>query len=716
MATIKSQLQLNDGMSSVLRKMNSALLTCLDSFDAMQKSSGNAMHVERISTARSQLIDINAELDEINSGQKNVNESMSQGVGIADTMLGKIAKMATAYPSVRSAINFVKGAIESAFESQNINTQLAVSLKNTGLGKDAYDQIQDAAKEYGMYTQTSMVAAGAEFATYMSDTDAITSMMGTLADYATGMAVTEGLDLSTADIANYATQLGKVLNGSFDGIAQKGFEVTDAQKAILESGTDMEKAAVVADIINESWAGMYDCMANTPEGKLLTLQNTIKQMKNGMGTSLLPVIMQLVETVQKNLPTIESLINGVGTAVNAIIPILAAIIDGALGVAQFFIDNWSWLEPIVWGIVAALATYYGIMLAINTVEAISNGLKAISAARSAFKTGATLAEAAATKTATGAQVGLNAALLANPLTWVILLIVAVVVAIYKWIKSVGGLTNAWNICKAALLVAWNAIKVAWYAVVYGVTWGINKVMDFVDILKLCWQKAGVAIANFMGDMKVSVLTILQNMINKAIDIINDFIGILNKIPGVNIGLIEQVTFATTAATENEAAKQARADDLASYEKEIATGKAEREANLANAKSNLDNATAELAASANELADLYAASRAAANSAEEEADATDSMAEMLAGNNGLPAIAENTESAASSLKDTTEDLKYLRDIAEQEAINRFTTAEVKIDMTGMTNRIDSDMDLDGVLAVFTEGFAEALEIAAEGVHA
>lgn len=73
------------------------------------------------------------------------------------------------------------------------------------------------------------------------------------------------------------------------------------------------------------------------------------------------------------------------------------------------------------------------------------------------------------------------------------------------------------------------------------------------------------------------------------------------------------------------------------------------------------------------------------------------------------------SAASSLKSVDEDLKYLRDLAEQEAVNRFTTAEVKIDMTGMTNRIDSDVDLDGVLTVLTEGFAEALETAAEGVH-
>ena len=85
------------------------------------------------------------------------------------------------------------------------------------------------------------------------------------------------------------------------------------------------------------------------------------------------------------------------------------------------------------------------------------------------------------------------------------------------------------------------------------------------------------------------------------------------------------------------------------------------------------------------------------------------------NDSAGKAADSAGSAAASLSDTSEDLKYLRDIAEQEVINRFTTAEVKIDMSGMTNRIDSDMDLDGVLSVLTDGFAEALEVAAEGVH-
>ena len=103
--------------------------------------------------------------------------------------------------------------------------------------------------------------------------------------------------------------------------------------------------------------------------------------------------------------------------------------------------------------------------------------------------------------------------------------------------------------------------------------------------------------------------------------------------------------------------------------------------------------------------------AAVNNAAEQM-ALDGIGQDLSGPGG---IKDSAGSAAASLKETTEDLKYMRDLAEQEAINRFTTAEVKIDMSGMTNRIDSDMDLDGVLNTLTEGFAEALEVAAEGVH-
>ena len=84
-------------------------------------------------------------------------------------------------------------------------------------------------------------------------------------------------------------------------------------------------------------------------------------------------------------------------------------------------------------------------------------------------------------------------------------------------------------------------------------------------------------------------------------------------------------------------------------------------------------------------------------------------------NNTADTAANTAATADSLDISEEDLTYLRDLAEREAINRFTTAEIKVDMTGMTNKIESDMDIDGIFDRFQEQFAEKMDISAEGVH-
>ena len=364
----------------------------------------------------------------------------------------------------------------------------------------------------------------------------------------------------------------------------------------------------------------------------------------------------------------ESWLEFTGIMAEQLLPVLTTIVSWLNNIVAFLTENADMVSAVLVG----LATMVGILAVAWVVHAAAQWL------------------------AVAANQALIVSLLSNPILWIALIIGVLVAAMYRWIQSIGGVKNAWEICKLALIVGWNAVKLAFFT---GVYW----VIDLVDKLKLCWQKAGVAIANFMGDMKVSVLTILQNMINGAIDIINKFIGVLNKIPGVSIDAIEHVTFATTAAAENEAAKSARAADLAAYESELASAKAGRDAHI-------DSLKAELNSSVDALQAAYAQAKAdAAADSSAEQTALDGIGADTAG------INDSAGSAAASLKETTEDLKYMRDLAEQEAINRFTTAEVKIDMTGMTNRIDSDMDLDGVLNTLTEGFAEALEVAAEGVH-
>ena len=310
-------------------------------------------------------------------------------------------------------------------------------------------------------------------------------------------------------------------------------------------------------------------------------------------------------------------------------------------------------------------------------------------------------QTAATWIADGAAKAFFTTLLTNPLFWIALAVGVVVAALYRMIQAVGGVKNAWEICKAALVVAWAALKVAFFAT-------YNWIANLIDKLKLCWQRAGVAIAGYMGDMKVNVLTILQNMVNGAIDIINKFIGLLNKIPGVSIDAVEQVTFATTAKAENEAAKQARADALNKYESDIKAAQAQRDATYSAAKKELADATAA-------LSKTYANAKAEAAQAKTNA-ATNWNVDSAngAGTNDVGKVGsvDSVGKIESDVNIADEDLKFLRDVAEMRYVQNFVTLTPTV---AVEAQISEKVDVDEVVERIESKLEDEFTAAAEGVY-
>ena len=164
------------------------------------------------------------------------------------------------------------------------------------------------------------------------------------------------------------------------------------------------------------------------------------------------------------------------------------------------------------------------------------------------------------------------ALITSPLTLIILIIAAIVGAIAWWVASVGGLQVAIAIAQDFILTAFGYIKIGIFTAVFWIA-------NMLDTMAYNFQAAGVAVANFVGDMKANVLMLLQDMVNGAIDLINWFIEQINKIAPVSIEAIEHVTFGTTAALENEADKAARNASLSEAAADLEANKAERQAEL-----------------------------------------------------------------------------------------------------------------------------------------
>ncbi|MBU3819801.1 MAG: phage tail tape measure protein, partial [Candidatus Faecalibacterium intestinavium] len=315
----------------------------------------------------------------------------------------------------------------------------------------------------------------------------------------------------------------------------------------------------------------------------------------------------------------------------------------------------------------------------------------------------TLGEAAAAKTATGAQAGLNAALLACPITWIILAVVALIAIFYAAVAAVNHfagtsysatgliagsfLTMAALVGNAGIGLFNGLIQFFWtlfaYPVLGGIEWLLNAANGGFDSF-------GGAVANLIGNI-IGWFLSLGQVVTTIIDAIFG--------TSWTAGL-EALKNDVTAWGKNENAitldRTAPAVDYRfSYGDAFRTGNEFGQGVEDKVKGLFDfsamdpmGAGGDPFAFGDTLEDIYGS-------------AADTAA--------------NTAAAADALDFAEEDLAYLRDIAEREAINRFTTAQIKIEQHN-ENHISSDTDLDGIMDAWASDFAQKLDISTEGVHA
>lgn len=549
----------------------------------------------------------------------------------------------------------VKGAIVSALAAISVQKiiDLADGMTTT---RARLDLMNDGLQTTAELQDMIMASANRSRAAYQTTADSI-SKMGIMAKDAFG---------SNAELIQFTELINKqftIAGTSAAGIDAAMLQLTQAMSSGVLRGEELNSVFEQAPTIIQTIADYL----GVPIGQIRSMaaegQITSTIVKNAMLASAdeinakfeqMPMTFAQVWTIAKNI------------ALEAFGPVIQAIGQGA----QWIYENWSTIAPIFWGLAAA-ALAYAVALGIQT---------------------------AATWIADGAAKAFFTTLLTNPLFWIALAVGVVIAALYKMIQAVGGVKNAWEICKAALVVAWTALKVAFFAT-------YNWLANLIDKLKLCWQRAGVAIANFMGDMKVNVLTILQNMINGAIDIINKFIGVLNKIPGVNIEAIEKVTFATEAAMENEAAKQSRADALNKYESDIKAAQAERDATYSAAKQELADAT-------KNLSDTYKNAKAEAAQNNTDSATTDWNIDGGTGDVGNVDKVGSVGSIESDVNIADEDLKFLRDVAEMRYVQNFVTLTPTV---AVDAQISEKVDVDEVVEKIERKLETEFEAAAEGVY-
>jgi hypothetical protein len=643
-------------------------------------------------------------VDEQGRFNREIEEGTNEANSLMQTIKGAVAAYAT---------------IQTLSAALNLSDQLTSTTARMNLMNDGLQTTQDL---------QNMIYLSAERArgSYQATADAV-SKLGLMAGDAFGssqeiiafmeqvnkqftIAGTEAAGVDAAMLQLTQAMASGVLRGEeLNSIFEQAPTIiqTIADYLDVPIGSIREMAAegqITADIVKSAMFAAADETNAKFENMPKTFSQIWTSFQNTALMAFQPVLQRMNEIA--NSEAFQTFVNNAIEGLSMVAGIALEIFDLLVGVAGVVADNWSWLSPIIYGVAAALAVYYGWLLltkgaemAMAAVHGIVAVAKGIMAAATMLVTGATWAE-------TTAQYGLNAAMYACPIVWIIILIIALIALFYAAVAAVnkfaGTSVSATGIICGAFMVA-----LAFIGNIFVALWNL-----VVDVFVLIYNLVAT-VANFIGNVFTDPIGAICRLF---FDLADTVLGILQALASA----IDAIFGSNLAGSV-----QGWRDSLGGWVDDT-FGKGEE----VMAKMNADDMKLgrfeygeawDAGYSFGEGIDQSIANFDPSSLFDTNVPGADDYANLgsygsgIGGiGSGVDDIAGNTGKIADSMDITEEDLKYLRDIAEQEAVNRFTTAEITIEQTNH-NTVSGKMDLDGIVSGLTDAANEAVDKIAEGVH-
>lgn len=640
--------------------------------------------------------------------QGRFNREIEEGTNEADSLMQTIKGAVAAYAT-----------IQTLSTALNLSDQLTSTTARLNLMNDGLQTTQDL---------QNMIYLSAERArgSYQATADAV-SKLGLMAGDAFGsseeiiafmeqvnkqftIAGTEAAGIDAAMLQLTQAMGSGVLRGEeYNSILEQAPNIIQAIADYMEvpKGQLKDMAAegqITADIVK---AAMF-AAADDTNAKFESMPKTFSQIWTSFQNTALmafqPVLQRMNEIA--NSEAFQEFVNNAIEGLSMVAGIALEIFDLLVGVAGAVADNWSWLSPIIYGVAAALAVYYGWLLLTKGAEVDQAAVHGIVAVAKGIMAAATMLVTGATWAETTAQYGLNAAMYACPIVWIIILIIALIALFYAAVAAVnkfaGTSVSATGIICGAFMVA-----LAFIGNIFVALWNL-----VVDVFVLIYNLVAT-VANFIGNVFTdpigAVCRLFFDLADTVLGILQALASAIDAIFGSNLagsvqgwrdslgGWVDD-----TFGKGEEVMAKMNADDMklgrfeygAAWDAGYSFGEGIDESIANFDPSSLFNTNVP---GADDYANLgnYGSGIGGIGS-------------------GVDDIAGNTGKIADSMDITEEDLKYLRDIAEQEAVNRFTTAEITIEQTNH-NTVSGKMDLDGIVSGLTDAANEAVDRIAEGVH-
>ena len=644
--------------------------------------------------------------------QGRFNREINQGVENADNLMDSIKGFVAAYATVQTAGKI----IELSDTMTQTTARLDLIVDDGGSVEDLQNKIFESAQaSRGSYMATADAVSklGMQASQAFSSNDELIAFTELLnKQFVNAGTSAQGIDsvmLQLTQSMAAGRLQGEELNAVMDNASVIG---QDIQRYLQEvQGIDASnikelasEGVITADVIKN--AMFY--AADETNAKFESMPMTFGQVWQSFQNTALMAFQTVLNRLNDfaNSEALNAFVANAQEAMFLLAGVVLEIFDMIGAIGTFVYDNWSIISPIIYGVITALGiylAYLGIMKAIELATAAGKIIMCIASYAHAAATGA---EASATAAATAAQYGFNTALLACPITWIIILIIALIALFYAAVAAVnkfaGTSVSATGIICGAFMVA-----LAFIGNIFVALWNL-----VVDVFVLIYNLVAT-VANFIGNVFTDPIGAICRLF---FDLADTVLGILQALASA----IDAIFGSNLAGSV-----QGWRDSLGGWVDDT-FGKGEE----VMAKMNADDMKLgrfeygeawDAGYSFGEGIDQSIANFDPSSLFDTNVPGADDYANLgsygsgIGGiGSGVDDIAGNTGKIADSMDITEEDLKYLRDIAEQEAVNRFTTAEINIEAP-ITNQISKDVDLDGIVSGLTGAVNEAVDIIAEGVH-
>lgn len=656
MAGIRTAIELTDRMTAPLRSITNALNLTIHSFENMQSSVNNSFNVRQFDGAKVAIDEANSHINAMTSNiressiaQSNFNSKVAEGSQGLEAMGRNVMSIVGAYAGFRG--------IQKAVNLSDTYTQTTARLNLMNDGLQTTEELQ----------QKIFNSAQRSRASYL-DTTQVISKLGLLAKNAFS---NNDEMIGFAELMNKQFKIG---GASLQEQTSAMYQLTQAMASGRLQGDEYRSIIENAPLLAKS---IEDYMINVKKVK-----GTMKDWaSDGLLTAnvIKSAMFRSAEEVNKTFATMPRTWGEVWTSIsNRLLIAMSPILKVINKLAQ----NWEILEPIVIAGAVALGSYILALTSLGTISTIISIKEGIRTARTMIQTGATIS-------ATIAQHGLNTALLACPITWIIAGVVAVIGIFYAVIavinKFQGTSLSATGMIVGAFFTLWAVIK----NVFFGITdilagffnYLVNPFIRFVNfvynLFKGNWRSA---IINFISDTISNIL----GMFEKLATAMDRILGTKKREIFINLQNDLQ------KKTQEAIVKFAPDDNYKRLINPMNLGGKD----LLGLKNNITRSN---------YGESY----------KKGFDFGNSIANNQT-ENYLKNIDINTGKTADSIYGTVEELEYMRSLAEQQAINKFTTAEIKIEQTNHNN-LNQGADVDGIMDRLTKGLSNAIEMSAEGVY-